>query len=475
MSGGGERFSPSAYSARIRLAVPEVPGPGALWERGDAPGTGTGAGDSEEASGALDFRRLSEDMRTYLAAPRGMTEEERKEYGEKLNRAVLGYVQEREEIMALISDRLIRLRIHQLPGGHRHYQSLAEALFAEVIGLGVLELILRDKEGLEEIQVVGTRIFEVRRGAVRRSSYSFESEKEVERIQQNLVLYNNDRINPRKRWAEVMLRDGSRVTMTGFGFTAAPTLTMRFYTARALRLDSLTVPEYGTLSEPMRLMLLGVLKARLNIVIIGPTNSGKTHLMKALIAELPEEERIVTLEGRLEMRLGRDFPQRNIIEYEMEEDDPVHRSAQAFKLALRQSPQRIVHAEIRDEDANIYVRACTRGHSGSMTTVHANALEDVPEAVTDMCMLDGRGMNPDRLVKRIAEYVTQVGIEMRIAGNKRRVVRMGALSWERGEVRVREWAVFDEAAGEWNYPEAPPAAVAVCMSVARQPKKEERP
>ncbi|AJY73858.1 ATPase, T2SS/T4P/T4SS family [Paenibacillus beijingensis] len=469
MSGGRERFSPSAYSARIRLSMPEEHEPGALMARNaETAAVERGASDAAETAPAKDFKRLAEEMRAYLAAPRGMTEEERKEYGEKLNRAVLGYLREREEILALISDRLIRLRIHQLPGGHRQYQTLAEALFAEVIGLGVLELLLREKEGLEEIQVVGTRIFEVRRGTVSRSSYSFESEKEVERIQQNLVLYNNDRINPRKRWAEVMLRDGSRVTMTGFGFTAVPTLTMRFYTARSFSLESLAASEYGTISGPLLQMLRGVLKARLNVVIIGPTNSGKTHLMKALIAELPEEERIVTLEGRLEMRLGRDFPQRNIIEYEMEEDDPMHRSAQAFKLALRQSPERIVHAEIRDEDANIYVRACTRGHSGSMTTVHASALEDVPEAVTDMCMLDNRGMNPERLVKRIAEYVTQVGIEMRIAANKRRIVRLGELRWEEGEVRVRDWAVFNETDGKWIYPEPPPPAVAAYMAAGRE-------
>ena len=45
-------------------------------------------------------------------------------------------------------------------------------------------------------------------------------------------------------------------------------------------------------------MLIAVLQARFNIVIIGPTNSGKTHLIKALIGELPDEERIITIEGQ---------------------------------------------------------------------------------------------------------------------------------------------------------------------------------
>jgi pilus assembly protein CpaF len=324
----------------------------------------------------------------------------------------------------------------------------------------VLELVLRNREGLEEIQVVGTQIFEVRDGRSIRSAYAFESEREVERIQQNLVLYNNDRINPRKRWAEVMLRDGTRVTMTGFGFTAQPTLTLRFYTVRRFGLDTLCNPEYGTMSETLRDMVVAVLRARFNLVVIGPTNSGKTHLIKALIGELPEEERIVTIEGRHEMMLRRDFPAKNVIEYETDEEDPLHRPAQAFKLALRQSPQRIIHAEIRDEDANIYVRACTRGHSGSMTTVHASALEDVPEAIADMCMLDGRDMDPVRLTKRVAEYVTQIGIEMRHIAGRRRVVRLAELGWSEGEVTVRDWALFDVRTGGWIYPVPPSARAA---------------
>lgn len=454
-AGQAGKFSPSAFSARIRLELPEADSD--EWQPAALAVQETG-----------DFERLADDIRAYLAAPRGATEEERRLYGEKLNRAVLGFPRERAEIMALITDRLIRRRIHELPGFRHPYQSLAEALFSEVIGMNVLELVLQHREGLEEIQVVGTDIFEVRGGEARPSAYSFESVRDVERIQQNLVLYNNDRINPRKRWAEVMLRDGSRVTMTGFGFTAVPTLTIRFYTVRSFSLEALCEPRYGTINGRIRQMLLDVLRARFNLVVIGPTNSGKTHLLKALVAELPDAERIVTIESRLEMMIRRDFPAKNAIEYEIDEDDPLHGSAQAFKLALRQSPQRIIHAEIRDDDANIYVRACTRGHAGSMTTVHANALEDVPDAIADMCMLDGRGMDAGRLTRRIAEYVTQIGVEMRQIGGRRRIVRIGEIGWQDGTVIVRDWVRYDEAAGEWIYPSAPSPRAAQRLAAAAE-------
>ena len=431
------RFSPSAYAAELA----------------NGPVSAQGAAAAASDPRQTDLRALTEEVRHMLAVPRGWSEEERRQYAEKLNRAVIGFPQERAELLAVISDWLIKKRLQHASVGKLPYGTLAEALFAEVIGLNVLELILQHREGLEEVQVVGCRIFEVRDGRAVPSPYRFDDVAQVERIQQNLVLFNNDRINPRKRWAEVLLLDGSRVTMTGFGFTALPTLTIRFYRVRRFDLQTLCRPEYGTLSEEVRLLLLIVIRARFNLVVIGATNTGKTHLIKALIAAMPDEERIVTIEGRHELMLQRDFPDKNVVEYEADEDDPLHGSRQAFKLALRQSPQRICHAEIRDEDANIYVRACTRGHEGSITSVHANELEDVPETITDMCMLDGRGMNPNRLTKRIAEHVTQIGLEMRIVGGRRVLVRMGEFQYRGGEIAVRELIRYDESAGRWLFPE----------------------
>lgn len=429
------RFSPSAYAADLQNAVTDV------------------RASQSNPGEASDLRAYAEEVRHMLSAPRGNNEEERRLYAEKLNRAVIGFPQERAEMLAIISDWIIKKRLQHVSVAGTQYQTLAEAMFAEVIGMNVLELVLRNREGLEEVQVVGMRIFEVRDGRPTASPYRFRHQEEVERIQQNLVLFNNDRINPRKRWAEVLLQDGSRVTMTGFGFTVQPTLTIRLYTVKRFSLGTLCRPEYRTIDDNVKQLLLAIVRSRFNLVIIGATNTGKTHMIKALIAAMPDEERIVTIESRFELMLSRDFPEKNVIEYESEEDDPLHGSRQAFKLALRQSPQRICHAEIRDEDANIYVRACTRGHEGSLTSVHANSLEDVPDTITDMCMLDGRGMNPMRMTRRIAEHVTQIGLEMRMIGGVRKLVRIGEFEWKDGEIQVRDVMRYDEKEGCWRFPE----------------------
>ncbi|HEY0827353.1 MAG TPA: ATPase, T2SS/T4P/T4SS family [Bacilli bacterium] len=434
--GAQSKFSTTAYSAAItgatELSIPEL---------SDRP---------HRIGQKSDFEGIVEEIRSFLVSTKGNTEEERSYYNETLNRAILGFTDDREKLLAIINDQLTKKRIHNALPGHSKFSSLAEAIFAEVIGLSVLELIIKNRGDLEEIQVVGIHIFEVRQGIAAPSPYRFQSIKEVERIQQNLVLFNSETLNPRKKWAEVMLRDGSRVTLTGFGYTAEPTMTIRFFVVKHFNLQMLCRPEYETMDEYLSLVIQSIIHSYFNMVVIGPTNSGKTNLIKAIIAEMPDQERIITIESRFELMLKRDFPDKNIIEYEVDEEDVCHSGEQAFKLALRQSPKRICHAEIRDRDANNYVRACTRGHEGSITSVHVNELEDVPDAIADMCMMDGRSMNPLRLTKRITEYVTQIGIEMGVVNGRRKIVRLGEYEFVDGEVHVREIVAYNHITQRWD-------------------------
>jgi pilus assembly protein CpaF len=401
----------------------------------------------------LRFDEIVEEIRTFLVGLGGSTEREKWQHHELLNRAVLGYSEERKRLFALIHDYLTKNRVFDDYSTNGNYETLTEAIFAKVIGLNVLELILKTREGLEEIQVVGTQIFEVRGGISRPSKYRFQTVEEVERLQQNLVLFNQDTLNARKRWAEVSLRDGSRVTLTGFGFTALPTVTIRFYAVDRYDLTLLMSREVASMDENTAMLLRALTRSYINLVVVGATNTGKTHLLKALIAEMPDHERLVTIESRFELMLQRDFPNKNIIQYEVVEDDLQHNSEQAFKLALRQSPKRICHAEIRDQDANLYVRACTRGHAGSVTSLHAHELEDVPSTITDMCMQDGRTVQADRLVKRITEYVTQVGIEMALINGRRKVIRVGEYHFSDGSVWVDTLVQYDLEKEFWFFPE----------------------
>ncbi len=119
----------------------------------------------------------------------------------------------------------------------------------------------------------------------------------------------------------------------------------------------------------MRLCVL----ARKNILVSGPTGSGKTTWTKALIREIPSEERLITIEDARELVLDR-HPNHVRLFYS-KDDQGVARVGpkQLLEACLRMRPDRILLAELRAEEAFDYLRNVNSGHPGSITSVHASS------------------------------------------------------------------------------------------------------
>src|SRR5439155_14430762 len=115
---------------------------------------------------------------------------------------------------------------------------------------------------------------------------------------------------------------------------------------------------------------------RKSILVAGGTGSGKTTLLNALSREIPEHERIVTIEDARELRIA----QPNWVALETVE--PYADGASAITIgdlvrnALRQTPDRIVVGEVRGDEAFHLLRALSTGHGGGFGTIHANDGED---------------------------------------------------------------------------------------------------
>lgn len=111
---------------------------------------------------------------------------------------------------------------------------------------------------------------------------------------------------------------------------------------------------------------------RKNILVSGATGSGKTTFAKALIREIPESERILTIEDTLELVI----PQPNHVRLIYSKDGQGQAKLSARQLlesALRMRPDRILLQELRDAAAFYYLRNVNTGHSGSITTIHADS------------------------------------------------------------------------------------------------------
>ena len=109
-----------------------------------------------------------------------------------------------------------------------------------------------------------------------------------------------------------------------------------------------------------------------NILVSGATGSGKTTFSKALIPEIPDHERILTIEDTLELVI----PQPNHVRMIYSKDGQGQAKLSARQLlesSLRMRPDRIFLQELRDAEAFYYLRNVNTGHSGSITTIHADS------------------------------------------------------------------------------------------------------
>jgi len=113
--------------------------------------------------------------------------------------------------------------------------------------------------------------------------------------------------------------------------------------------------------------------ARLNIVVAGATGSGKTTLTKALIAEIPQAERIVSIEDTPELELANHPNSVQLLYSKDGQGTAKITPKQLLEASLRLRPDRIMLAELRGEEAYYYCRNISSGHAGSITSVHAGS------------------------------------------------------------------------------------------------------
>jgi type IV secretion system protein VirB11 len=162
----------------------------------------------------------------------------------------------------------------------------------------------------------------------------------------------------------------------------------------------------------MRLAVRG----RKNILVSGPTGSGKTTWTKALIREIPGDERLVTIEDAKELVLDR-HPNHVRLFYS-KDDQGVARVTpkQLLESCLRMKPDRILLAELRAEEAFDYLRNVNSGHPGSITSVHATSAELAFEQLVLLVKQNPGGRELARsdiksLLYLLIDVVIQFGVE----------------------------------------------------------------
>jgi type IV secretion system protein VirB11 len=159
-------------------------------------------------------------------------------------------------------------------------------------------------------------------------------------------------------------------------------------------------------------LLREIVAKRLNVIVSGATGSGKTTLSKAMIAEIPLEERLIAIEDAKEL----EFPQPNTARLFFSRDGAGISPVTVKDLlvsCLRMKPDRIMLAELRDDEAYYYLRNVSSGHPGSITTLHANSAAGAVEQLMLMVRQSSAGAGLTRAdIRALIASLVDVIIQM---------------------------------------------------------------
>ena len=131
--------------------------------------------------------------------------------------------------------------------------------------------------------------------------------------------------------------------------------------------------------------------ARKTILISGGTSSGKTTLLNALLKEIPQHERIISIEDTPEIRLSSDNAL-GLVAVAGDQGEAQVTVDDLMRASLRMRPDRLIVGELRGGETVTFLRAINTGHPGSITTVHANSPQGALEQIAFMCMQAGLGL-----------------------------------------------------------------------------------
>jgi pilus assembly protein CpaF len=317
----------------------------------------------------------------------------------------------------------------------------------DVLGYGAIERYLADPTITEVMVNALNGIYIERDGKLHLTESRYLSEEHVRRVIDRIVSRVGRRIDESSPMVDARLPDGSRVNAIIPPLAVdGPTLTIRKFSPRAFSIDDLV--DLGSITEEIVELLAGCVEGRLNILFSGGTGTGKTTMLNAVSAFVPENERVVTIEDAVELRLH----QQHVIRLEARPPN-IEGKGQVtvrdlVRNALRMRPDRIIVGEVRGAEALDMLQAMNTGHDGSLSTLHCNSPRDALSRLETMVLMAGMDLPVRAIREQIASAVDLIVHISRMRDGTRRVTQITEVNGMEGDVvTLTDLYTFDYAAG----------------------------
>jgi len=332
-------------------------------------------------------------------------------------------------------DRVVRtlLKEQDLRLSPTDEERLVKEIRDETFGLGPIEPLLHDPEISDILVNTFRQVFVERRGKLELTNVTFRDDQHLRVIIDRIVSRVGRRVDEASPYVDARLPDGSRVNAIIPPLSIdGPVLSIRRFAVKALTMQDFI--NYGTVSEPMALVLQGVIKARLNVLISGGTGSGKTTTLNILSGYIPPDERIVTIEDSAELQLQ----QPHVVRLETRPPNIEGKGQVAardlVRNALRMRPDRIVVGEVRGEEVLDMLQAMNTGHDGSLTTLHANSARDALTRLETLMQMSGISLPDKAMREQIASAIDVIVQVSRLSDGRRKIMSVSEITGMEGNV-----------------------------------------
>ena len=373
----------------------------------------------------------------------------------KLHRYLIQLIEERdidfdawtsERVERFVTDQVRRYVVEQrLPVNARETEWLARDARDELVGFGPLQELV-DDDSVNDIVVNGPeRVFVEREGLLSSVPIRFANDQHVLRVIQRILAPLGRRVDESTPMVDARLPDGSRVNAIIPPIALdGPCLSIRKFRKQALTADDLI--NLGSATREVLDFLADRVAQRTNLIVLGGTGSGKTTFLNLLSQWIPEGERVVTVEDAAELRLEHPHVVRLETRPPNLEGGRAVSARDLVRNALRMRPDRIIVGEVRGDEVLDMLQAMNTGHDGSMTTIHANGIDDAIHRLEMLAGFAGYSGSEVTLRGQIVSGVELLVHVSRLPHGARRLMAVAEVEGlTDGEIRLRHLFNYDAA------------------------------